>query len=107
MVKSRLDRVFHALADGTRRSILERLTQGQETLGELARPFGMTLPAVMKHVTVLEEAGLVESGKDGRVRRVRMRPQAMKDAAAWIERYREFWTKQFESLERYLREKDA
>jgi DNA-binding transcriptional ArsR family regulator len=100
-----LDSTFAALSDATRRGILARLArQGETSVSELAAPYKMSLPAVSKHLRVLEHAGLVARQKDGRVHRCRLRAEPMKDAAAWIEHYREFWETQLDSLARYLEE---
>jgi DNA-binding transcriptional ArsR family regulator len=97
-----LDATFGALADPTRRAILARLAHGESTVTELAAPFDVSLPAVSKHLRVLETAGLLEREIDGRVHRCRLSPQPMKAAAAWIEKYRAFWENQFDALEGYL-----
>jgi len=98
-----LDSTFAALSDATRRGILARLArQGETSVSELAAPYKMSLPAVSKHLRVLEQAGLLARQKDGRVHRCRLRAEPMKDAAAWIERYRRFWETQLDSLARYL-----
>jgi DNA-binding transcriptional ArsR family regulator len=98
-----LDRTFAALADPTRRAIVERLARGEASVSQLARPFRMSLPAVGKHLAVLEEAGLVHSRKRGRVRTCRLEPRPLRRASHWIERHRAFWLRQFESLDRYLK----
>ena len=103
---SRLDATFGALADPTRRAILARLAKRELTVGELAAPFEMSLPAVSKHLRVLERAGLLRQRKDGRIRRCRLEPKAMKNAAEWIEHYRRFWEQQFDALARFLKEKE-
>jgi DNA-binding transcriptional ArsR family regulator len=98
-----LDATFAALSDATRRGILARLAgQSEISVSELAAPYKMSLPAVSKHLRVLEHAGLVARQKDGRVHRCRLRAEPMKDAAAWIEHYRQFWEIQLDSLARYL-----
>jgi DNA-binding transcriptional ArsR family regulator len=97
-----LDATFSALSDATRRGILARLTLGEASVSELAAPYRMSLPAVSKHLRVLEGAGLVERQKDGRVHRCRLVAEPMKGASDWIERYRRFWEQQFNALERYL-----
>jgi len=99
-----LDATFGALADGTRRAILARLSESDSSVSELARPFSMSLPAVLKHVDVLERAGLVEARKDGRVRRCRLAAAPLAEASAWIARYRKFWEDRFRALEKYLAE---
>src|SRR5262249_30287474 len=104
MVKSELalDATFAALADPTRRAILARLARGQTSVSELAAPFAMSLPAVSKHLSVLEGAGLLTRERDGRVRRCRLEPRPLQSAADWIASYRRFWEQQFDALARYL-----
>lgn len=97
-----LNATFAALADPTRRAILARLATGDASVGELAEPFAMSLPAVSKHLGVLEDAGLLMRQKDGRVRRCQLQPEPMRHAAQWIEQYRQFWEGQLDSLARYL-----
>ena len=97
-----LDIVFSALSDPTRRAILEKLAQGNASVSELANPHDMSLPAVSKHLRVLEEAGLISREKDGRVHRLQLESKPMKDALAWIEQYREFWEGKFSALEKHL-----
>jgi len=97
-----LDATFGALADPTRRAILDRLAHGEAMVTELAEPFRVSLPAISKHVRVLESAGLLEREVDGRVHRCRLAGQPMKNAAAWIEQYRAFWEVQFDALAKYL-----
>ena len=93
-----LDATFGALADPTRRAILARLARGEATVTELAAPFDVSLPAVSKHLRVLESAGLLRREIDGRIHRCRLAPEPMKDAAAWIETYRVFWEAQLDAL---------
>ena len=93
-----LDLIFGALADGTRRDILARLAEGESTVGDLARPYEMSRPAISKHVRVLERAGLVRRTKDGRVSRCGLDAGPLRDAADWVERYRQFWEGQFDQL---------
>jgi DNA-binding transcriptional ArsR family regulator len=98
-----LDSTFAALSHATRRGILARLArQGEISVSDLAAPYKMSLPAVSKHLRVLEHAGLVARQKDGRVHRCRLRAEPMKEAAAWIEHYRQFWETRLDSLARYL-----
>jgi DNA-binding transcriptional ArsR family regulator len=97
-----LDATFAALADPTRRAILARLARSDAPVGELARPFAMTLPAVSKHLSVLERAGLLVREKEGRVRRCRLLPGPMNSAAEWIAHYGEFWRERLDALDRYL-----
>ncbi|MGH9713321.1 MAG: ArsR/SmtB family transcription factor [Candidatus Acidiferrales bacterium] len=102
-----LDSTFAALSDATRRGILARLAAGEASVSDLAAPYEMSLPAVSKHLRVLENAGLVVRHKDGRVHRCRLIAGPMKDAAQWIERYRLFWHEQFDALARYLDESES
>jgi len=97
-----LDSTFSALADPTRRRILKRLAAGETAVSDLAGPFKMSLPAVIKHLRVLERAGLVRTTKEGRVRSVRMQAAPMRKAAEWLETYRIFWESSLDSLVRYL-----
>lgn len=98
----KLDRTFGALADSTRRAILSRLSQGNATVGELARPFRVSRPAISKHLRVLEHAGLVRREKEGRISRCELDAEAMREAAEWVDKYRVFWTGQLESLAKYV-----
>jgi DNA-binding transcriptional ArsR family regulator len=97
-----LDALFGALADPTRRRILDRLTRGETTVGELAEPFAMSRPAISKHLDVLERAGLVHRIPDGRVNRCRLDGDPLRDAVAWMERYRTYWENQLDALKHYL-----
>ena len=97
-----LTTVFVALSDPTRRAILERLAQGEASGTELARPFSISVPAISKHLRVLEHADLILHRKDGRTHRFRLSARPMKDAAAWLEHYRRFWEEQFDALDTYL-----
>jgi DNA-binding transcriptional ArsR family regulator len=99
---ARLDAVFAALADSTRRGILESLSQGDLAVSELAAPHDMSLPGFMKHLRVLEDAGLVQRTKEGRVVSCELSAAPMKAAAAWMSRYERFWTEKLDSLARYL-----
>jgi len=101
-----LDSTFAALADPTRRAILARLAESECTVGELAEPFDMSLPAVSKHLRVLERAGLMERRRAGRTFRCALAPAPLASAADWLSGYRKFWTGQFDSLERHLQRKD-
>ena len=98
----RLDATFRALADPTRRAIVAALAHGQASVTELARPYPMSLPAVMKHLRVLQRAGLVTQKKSGRTRHIRLAPRPLQTAEAWIAQYRRFWEGQFDALDRYL-----
>jgi DNA-binding transcriptional ArsR family regulator len=97
-----LDRVFSALADPTRRRVLESLGQGSLAVSELAEPHGMSLPGFMKHLRVLEEAGLIARTKEGRVVSCELSAAPMQQAATWMQRYERFWTEKLDSLARYL-----
>lgn len=97
-----LDATFGALSDPTRRAILARLSKGEAQVTELAEPFGMSLPAVSKHLRVLEKAKLITRNVDGRVHRLSINPKPLKSAQSWIEHYEKFWKEQLSSLETYL-----
>jgi DNA-binding transcriptional ArsR family regulator len=100
MVQSQvLDRTFSALSDPTRREILERLARSPASITELARPIGISLPGVLKHVRILEEANLVTTEKRGRTRECRLGPEQMDDATAWIESQRRQWERRLDRLE--------
>src|SRR5713226_2126850 len=99
-----LDVTFSALADSTRRAILARLARGESSVTELAEPFDMSLPAISKHLRVLQRAGLLAREKNGRVHRCSLAPEPLKQAAEWIARYRAFWEKQLDALADYLHE---
>jgi len=98
-----LDAVFAALADPTRRAIAERLAEGPASVSELAAPFDVTLPAIVKQLAVLEHAGLVAHEKDGRVRYFTLVPEPLESVAGWLESYGEFWRERFDGLHHYLR----
>lgn len=98
----KLDMVFHALADSTRRAILMRLANGDAVVSELAEPFDMSLPAISKHLGVLEKAGLLQRHKNGRIRRCELTAGPLETAADWIKFYRQFWESQLDSLADYL-----
>lgn len=99
-----LDSTFGALADPTRRAILARLAKGEASVTQLAAPHDMSLVAVLKHVRVLQDAGLCRMHKEGRVRRCRLQVKPLRTAAEWIRFYRQFWQDQFDALEDFLRE---
>ena len=103
-VGDRLDRTFGALADPTRRAILARLAKGEASVTELAEPFEMSLPAVSKHLKVLETAGLISRGRDAQWRPCRLEAAPLRDISNWVERYRKFWEESFDRLDAYLRE---
>lgn len=98
----RLDSIFGALADPTRRSIVERLMQREFTVKELAAPFDMSLPAISKHLRALETAGLIVRRNSGRNRICSLNPDALKSAAEWMNQYHAFWSEQLDSLEIHL-----
>jgi DNA-binding transcriptional ArsR family regulator len=98
-----LNRTFAALADSTRRDILRRLSHKDFTVNEIAEPYRISLPAISRHLRVLERAGLVIREKDGRIRHCKLIVGPMKEAADWIESYRIFWEGQLDSLEKFLK----
>jgi DNA-binding transcriptional ArsR family regulator len=102
MVKGSLDATFGALSDPTRRAIVERLARGEASVGQLAEPFDISLPAISKHLTVLEEAGLLVRVKEGRTRRCRLVDERMREALEWMATYGRFWEGQLDSLHRLL-----
>ena len=104
MVADQLSSTFAALADPTRRAILSRLSGGEASVKELARPFEMTLPAISKHLKVLERAGLIERGREAQWRPCRLQAAPLQQASSWIEQYRQFWEQRLDRLEDYLRE---
>jgi DNA-binding transcriptional ArsR family regulator len=104
---ARLDRVFAALAHPTRRAVLQRLSRGEATVGEVAAPFRISLPAMTRHLHVLEDAGLLRRQVDGRVHRLQLSVDPMEDAALWMATYTRFWSEQFDALERFLESTDS
>ena len=102
-----LSTTFAALADPTRRAILARLALGETSVSELAEPFDMSLPAVSKHLKVLERARLITRGREAQWRPCRIEPEALKSVDEWLESYRRFWEERFDRLEDYLRELQA
>lgn len=102
MATDHLSATFAALADPTRRAILARLSSGEFSVTELAEPFDMSLPAVSKHLKVLRRAGLVTRGRDAQWRPCQLDARPLKDAAEWMESYRQFWTQSFDRLDAYL-----
>ncbi|HWK73893.1 MAG TPA: metalloregulator ArsR/SmtB family transcription factor [Povalibacter sp.] len=107
MTTDRLSATFAALADPTRRAILARLTAGEISVGELAEPFEMSLPAISKHLKVLERAGLVARGRDAQWRPCRLDAGPLRDASAWLDHYRRFWEQSLDRLDDYLRKLQA
>jgi DNA-binding transcriptional ArsR family regulator len=104
---ARLSITFAALADPTRRAILARLAAGKTSVTELAEPFEMSLPAVSKHLKVLERAGLIVRGREAQWRPCRLRARPLKEARDWLELYRRFWEQSFDRLDDYLKELKA
>lgn len=103
MTTDRLSTTFAALADPTRRAILARLALGEATVTELAEPFDMSLPAISKHLKVLEQAGMIAQAREKQWRPRRLEPAALKEAANWLDYYRQFWEESFDRLEAYLK----
>jgi|SRR5581483_6111708 len=104
MPQDRLSLTFAALADPTRRAILARLAGGEASVRQLARPFAMSLPAVSKHLKVLERAGLLARRREAQRRPCRLRPDRLREASRWLEHYRRFWEESLERLDDYVRE---
>ncbi|MUG98705.1 metalloregulator ArsR/SmtB family transcription factor [Scytonema sp. UIC 10036] len=107
MSTDRLSVTFAALADPTRRAILAILAKGEASVTELAKPFEVSLPAISKHLKVLERAGLIARTRDAQWRLCRLEAEPLKDAADWIEQYRQFWEQNFDRLDEYLQELQA
>lgn len=107
MPSDRLSTVFSALADPTRRAILARLATGEITVNELAEPFAMSLPAISKHLKVLEKAGLIARGRQAQWRPARLEAGPLKEIHDWIEHYRRFWEQSFDRLDDYLKKLQA
>jgi DNA-binding transcriptional ArsR family regulator len=107
MPTDQLSTTFAALADPTRRAILARLASGERSVTELAEPFEMSLPAVSKHLRVLERAGLIARGRDAQWRPCRLEPAPLKQVADWTERYRAIWEQRFDRLDTYLQQLTA
>ena len=104
MAESELDTTFAALADPTRRAILARLAQGEATVKELAEPFTISLPAISRHLRVLEHAGLISRGREAQWRPCRLEPAPLAVAEAWLDRYRHIWDDRFNQLDAHLRD---
>jgi len=104
MPADRLSTTFAALADPTRRALLARLSLGETSVTELAEPFDMSLPAVSKHLKVLERAGLIARGREAQWRPCRLEAGPLRDANAWLEEYRRFWEQSFDRLDEYLKQ---
>src|SRR4051794_7888391 len=110
MATDELSLTLTALADPTRRAILARLAQGEATVGELAAPFKLSLPAISKHLKVLQRAGLISQGRKAQWRPCRLEPARLKEVSDWVDRYRDLWEARLDRLDEYLRElqtKDA
>ncbi len=103
MATDQLSETFMALADPTRRAILARLSEGETSVTELAAPFAMSLPAVSKHLKVLQRAGLIEQGREAQWRPCRLKAEPMKQAVDWLETYRRHWEERFDRLESYIK----
>jgi DNA-binding transcriptional ArsR family regulator len=107
MTSDHLSNTFAALADPTRRAILAKLATGEASVTQLARPFAMSMPAISKHLKVLERAGLIARGREAQWRPCRLEPAPLKQVAGWVEHYRQFWEQSFDRLDDYLRELKA
>jgi len=101
---NQLDQTFAALSDPTRRAILSRLARGEASVTQLAEPFEMSLPAISKHLKVLQKAGLIKQSREAQWRPCRLEAKPLKQAAEWIDRYREYWEESFDNLDSYLRD---
>ena len=104
MATDELSLIFGALADPTRRAILARLAEGEATVNELAEPFAMTLPAVSKHLKVLERAGLISRGREAQWRPCRLEADSLREASLWVDRYRRFWESSYDKLDAHLKQ---
>jgi len=104
---ARIDRIFSALADPTRRAIIQRLASGEATVTELARPFAISLPAISRHLRVLEGAALVRQERDGQFRRCRLDAEGLHAAAEWLDFYRHFWGESLDRLDEHLKSSSA
>ncbi|GAA4567629.1 metalloregulator ArsR/SmtB family transcription factor [Micromonospora coerulea] len=103
MADDRLSVIFAALADPTRRAILARLVEGDATVTELAEPFAISLPAISRHLKVLEQAGLITRSRSAQWRSSSLNPEPLREATAWMERYRQFWDTNFDRLDAHLK----
>ena len=104
MPTDQLSATFSALSDPTRRAILARLAGGEATVTEITRPFAMSMPAITKHLKVLRQAGLIEQGRQAQWRPCRLKAEPLREAAGWVEQYRQFWEDRLDRLEAYLQE---
>ena len=100
--QNNLEQTFAALANKTRLAILDMLAQGEATVSELAKPFNMSLPAISKHIKVLEKAGLITQFKQAQFRRCRLNPQTLQEVAKWTEQYRDIWENRFDQMDQYV-----
>jgi len=107
MTQEQLNHTFSALADPTRRAILARLASGEASVTELAKPFEISLPAISRHLKVLEQAGLISRGREAQWRPRTLQPAPLKEAADWLEQYRRFWEESFDRLEAFVGELQA
>lgn len=105
-METSLDLVFAALANGTRRAILARLVEGEATVNEIAHPFDMSLPAISKHIKVLERAGLIEQGKKAQYRPCKLNAVPLRDVADWTEQYRQLWDASFDQLDNLINQQN-
>lgn len=103
MATDQLSVIFGALADPTRRAILARLAEGEATVNELAAPFAMTLPAISKHLKVLERAGLISRGREAQWRPCKLEAEPLREAGDWVEQYRQFWESSYDKLDTHLK----
>lgn len=103
MAADQLTLTFHALADPTRRAILKRLSRGEASVQEIAKPFRVTLPAITKHLKVLEKARLIRRGRDAQYRPCTLNAEPLKEASDWMDEYRRFWEESFDRLDEYLK----
>ena len=104
MSPDRLDATFAALADPTRRAILKRLATGETTVTDLAAPFDMSMPAVSKHLKVLEKAHLIERSREAQWRPCKLAPEPLREVSTWLDQYRRFWEESFDRLDAYLKD---
>lgn len=102
-----LSQLFQALANPTRRAILERLAEGEATVNELAEPFDMSLPAISRHISVLEETGLISQGQRAQYRPCTFDPRPLRKVAKWTDQYREIWEERFDRMENYIKQLDS
>jgi DNA-binding transcriptional ArsR family regulator len=102
MLADQLSSTFSALADPTRRAILTKLSKGDRSVSDLAEPFDMSLPAISKHLKVLEKAGLIQRSRDAQYRPCKLNAKPLREAAKWVEQYRQFWEERFNRLDDYL-----